>query len=339
MIGFAIAGAGYNALVYSSIISTVTLVLAGAAYRGSEFVLRPTLVEWRRITGFGSQIAFTSVLGHIGANINDLVVGKALGFTAVGMLSRAQGVMNLFHRDMMDAIRSVAYPAFAEASRSSADMENIHNRSITALTAVAWPFYGFFALYPLESLRFLFGPQWDKAAPLVPVFCAAGSVAVLWSLAMSMIVAMGRVKLATLSELIVQPIRIVLLIFVAFTYDNVMPFAFAVLGIYCFQLVNVYAIKQRVCPTQWKTLATGLMNSAVLTMLSLGPSYIIYRLLSSAGLKGDEFLMVPLLGMCVALSWALALRIIDHPTIHDELIPIRVKRVLLFPWKPQHSLH
>ncbi|MEQ8837797.1 MAG: oligosaccharide flippase family protein, partial [Lacipirellulaceae bacterium] len=147
----------YNALVYSSIISTVTLVLAGAVYRRSEFVLRPTLVEWRRITGFGSQVAFTNVLGHIAINMNDLVVGKALGFTAVGILSRAQGVMNLFHRDMMGAIKGVAYPAFAEASRRNADMEDIHNRSITALTAVAWPFYGFFALYPPGELAL---PVW-----------------------------------------------------------------------------------------------------------------------------------------------------------------------------------
>ena len=107
-------------------------------------------------------------------------------------------------------------------------MEDIHNRSITAVTAIAWPFYGFFALYPLESLRFLFGPQWDDAAPLVPIFCAAGAVAVVWSLGMNMITAMGKVKLATLSELIIQPLRIVILVLVALAFDEIMPLLFTV---------------------------------------------------------------------------------------------------------------
>lgn len=333
-IAFAIAGAGYNALVYSSIISTLTLVAAGAIYRGSEFVLRPTLVEWRRVTGFGSQVAFTNVLAHVAVNMNDLVVGKALGFTAVGILSRAQGVMNLFHRDMMEAIKGVAYPAFAEASRRNADMEDIHTRSITALTAIAWPFYGFFALYPLESLRFLFGPQWDEAAPLVPVFCAAGAVAVIWSLAMNMTIAMGRVKLATLSELIIQPLRIFVLVLVAVFFDEIMPFAIAFLGLYCFQLFNVYAIKQRVCPTRWRTLGNGLINSAVLTALSLTPSYIVYRFISDAVNETSVMLVLPALAICVAASWTVAIRLIGHPTLHDEMIPARLKRILLFPWKP-----
>ncbi len=333
-IAFAIAGAGYNALVYGSLISTFTLVMTGAIYRGSEFVLRPTLSEWRRVTGFGSQVVLTNVLSLIGANMNDLAVGKALGFTAVGMLSRAQGVMNLFHRDIMQSIQSVAYPAFADASRRNADMEDIHRRSVIALTAIGWPFYGFFALYPLESLRFLFGPQWDEAAPLVPVFCAAGAVAVIWNLGPNLFIAMGRVKLATLAGLIIQPLRIIVLIFVAATFDEIMPFAIALLCIHCIQLLSIYAIKQQVCPTRWKKLANGLVKSAVLTALSLAPSYIIYRFCLDAVSESNRMIVVPVLALCVALSWAVAIRLVGHPTVHDEMIPVSVKRILLFPWSP-----
>lgn len=331
-IGFALAGAGYNALVYSSILGTLVLVTAGAIYRGSEFVLRPTLSEWRRVTGFGSQVAFTNVLGHVAMNMNDLVVGKALDFAAVGVLSRAQGVMSLFHRDFLGAIIGVAYPAFADASRKNADMEAIHTRSITALTAIAWPFYGFFAIYPLESLRFLFGPQWDAAAPLVPVFCAAGAIAVVWSLALKMIMAMGHVKWATLAELIVQPLRIVVYLLVAVAFDELMPFALALFGIYCFHLINVYMIKERICPTRWPQLGSGLLTSAVLTVVSLAPSYLLYKALMALNL--DTEILLPSLAACVALSWLIGLRVLRHPALHDDMMPVSLKKILLFPWKP-----
>ncbi|MDY0222957.1 MAG: lipopolysaccharide biosynthesis protein [Desulfobacterium sp.] len=322
---FAASGAGYNALVYSSIASTLTIVMAGALFRRREFFLRPSLAGWQHVVKFGSQIAFTSVLTHVAVNINDLVVGRVLGFSAVGILSRAQGVMNIFHRDIMTAIRNVAYPGFSQAYRNGGDLESIHTRSVTALTAVAWPFYGFFALFPLESLRLLFGPQWDAAAPLVPVFCFAGAIAAIWSLGPNLIVAKGRVDLITRTEIIIQPFRILLLVVCAFFFDTLMPFALALLIIYSLHLFNFYWHKQKTLPTEWGSLFKGLRISGFLTMITLLPAVIVQLVLSVREIQVSEYFLVPCLAFLTLIVWISALRLTNHPSLYDPIFPESIR--------------
>jgi lipopolysaccharide exporter len=128
------------------------------------------------------------------------------------MISRAQGLMNLFHRDVMSAIRNVALPAYAQAHRQGEAMAAKFQHSLALVTVFAWPFYGLVSLYALEALRLLFGQQWDAAAPLVPIFCLAGAFGAVNSLVPSLLTAVNRIELLTTAELVVQPLRLGLVI-------------------------------------------------------------------------------------------------------------------------------
>lgn len=324
----AFLGFGYMSLVWSAIASTVTTCLAGLIYRRSEFWLRPTLKEWRRVFYFGSRVTFTNALTHIAININDLVISRVLGFSAVALLSRAQGVMNLFHRDVMSAIRNVAYPVFAQAHRQGSNLDQIHSRSVAAITAFAWPFYGFLAIYSLESLRLLFGPQWDAAAPLVPVFCLAGAIAALWSLALQAITAAGRIDLTTRAELMIQPLRILALAICALFFSTLMPYAVAFLVIYVLVLPIVYWHKQIVLPTDWVVLRAGLSASLKLTLFSLSAPLALKVVLMVNHLTIPEYVVVPLAGVLCAGGWLWAIRWFAHPVVSDPVVPERLRRFL-----------
>ncbi len=324
----AAAGFGFYSLVYSSLSSTATMLAAGAVYRRKEFWLKPSLAEARRVLGFGSQVAIVNILGQVAINLNGLVVGRALGFTAVGLLSRAQGVMNLFHRDIMASIRNVAYPAFAEAHRKGSNLDAIHSRSVTAVTAIAWPFYGFLSLYPQETLRLMFGPQWDSAVPLVPVLCLAGAVAALWSLTSNALTAVGRVDLATRAALIVQPVRIGLLVSCAMIADTLMPFAYTLLATYVFQVANGYWHKQQALPTDWDPLLRGVLASLTVTVVALTPAGIVRLLVDCSPPVVPEYVLVPACALLTLACWVVALRVLNHPTLRDPAIPYRIRKLL-----------
>jgi O-antigen/teichoic acid export membrane protein len=167
------------------------------------------------------------VITTISMDANDLVVGKVLGFEPVAMISRAQGLMNLFHRDVMGAIRNVALPAYAQAHRQGEEMASKFRHSLALVTVFAWPFYVLVSLYSLEALRLLFGPQWDAAAPLVPIFCLAGALGAINSLVPSLLTAVGRIELLTTAELVVQPLRLVLVLAAAVIWRSTEAVAFA----------------------------------------------------------------------------------------------------------------
>ncbi|MCB1997202.1 MAG: lipopolysaccharide biosynthesis protein [Rhodoferax sp.] len=324
------AGHGPASLAVGSVAGNLTTGFGAWWARGRPTPLRPGWSEWRAVLGFGGQSAVTGVVTTVAMDINDLVVGKVMGFAPVAILSRAQGLMNLFHRDVMVAVRNVAYPAYARTHREGGDVEAAHVTSVVMVTACAWPFYGFLALYPLDVLRLMFGPQWDAAAVLVPVFCLAGALAATSNLAMNALMAVGRIDLVTTTELVFQPLRAVVAVAAAVIFQSVLACALAYLLVFAVQPFAVYGMKQRALPTDFRRLFRGLGHSAAVAALSLAPVAVwrFWRPISEAGLS--LLLEIAALASATALCWLLVLQWLRHPIARDPAFHRVLRRLPAF---------
>ena len=327
-ISLASVGFGYLSLVWASIVSALVFCIGGTLWSRQRLWLKPSLVEWRGVLSFGSRVTFTNVLTQIAININDLVAGRVLGLSSLALLNRAQSIMNLFHRDVMGALQSVAYPVFARANREGRDVDEVHTRSVTAITAMAWPFYGFMALYPQEILRLLFGTQWDAAAPYVPYYCLAGAIAATWNLVSQLLTAIGRVDLATQAEMVIQPARIGTICLCALLFDNGMAFVLALVFIYAAHWPVVYFQKRRAMTTDWLRYMNGLLASAKLTVVALSLPVLIKILMPYGIVPISGATLLPVLAFMTLVSWVVGLRVLGHPLLHDPLVPDWVRRHL-----------
>lgn len=315
-VGLAFFGFGVISLAIGSVlVSAVTGIGAWLAH-GERRILLPAFSEWRRVTSFGAQSSLASVVTSVAMDINDLAVGKIMGFEPVAILSRAQGLMNIFHRDLMSAIRNVAYPAFAKAQREGQALEPVYVLSVTNVTVVAWPFYGFLSLYPHEILRLMFGTQWDAAAPLVPVFCLAGAVAATASLAASQIMAVGRVDLVTRLELAFQPLRAALIVVVALVFKSMMACALALVVAMLVQLPMIYYAKSRCIKNDFRGLFAGLGRSGLVALACLA----LPALLQASGMLKmyGPLVLAAAAPVCIG-TWVLALVLLRHPLASDPL--------------------
>lgn len=311
-------GQGVISLAIGSV--TVNVITGAGAWlaRSDRRLLLPSFSEWRRLLNFGAQSSVVGVVTSVSMDINDLAVGKIMGFEPVAILSRAQGLMNLFHRDLMSAIRNVAYPAYAKHSRDGAALEPQYVESVANVTVIAWPFYGFTSLFALEILRLMFGPQWDASAPLVPVFCFAGALAAASNLIASLILAVGRVDLVTRVELIFQPFRAVLIVAAALMFKSTMACAVALVLALMVQVPLLYRVKGRCLPNDYGALFGNLWASAKVSLLALA---LPAAFAVAAGLQRTQPLgVLHLLGaalVCVA-SWAAAMMWVRHPLSRDS---------------------
>ncbi|ODU10886.1 MAG: hypothetical protein ABS84_02715 [Rubrivivax sp. SCN 71-131] len=274
-VGLAWAGWGAFSMAVGAVATNASTGLGAWLVRRERRLLLPSFSEWRRVLGFSGQNVAANLVTTVSMDINDLAVGKILGFAPVAILSRAQGLMNLFHRDVMTAVRNVAFPAFARAHREGAAVDAHHTSSVTAVTACAWPFYGFVALFPLEILRLLFGDQWDSAVPLVPVFCLAGAIAVLANMVFPLIIAVGRIDLVTRAELLFQPARAALIVGAAVSYRSLMACALAYCAMWFIYVPLAYAVKQRCVRTHGRPLAAGCLRSAGVAAACLVPAALV----------------------------------------------------------------
>ena len=318
-VGLALAGVGVVSLAIGSVITNLVTGVGAWLASSQRQLLLPAFGQWRKVLSFGAQSSLSGVVTSVSMDINDLAVGKILGFEPVAVLSRAQGLMSIFHRDLMSAIRNVAYPAYALASREGRPMEPPYVASVTHVTAIGWPFYAFVSMFAHEVLRLLYGPQWDAAAPLVPVFCLAGAVAAIANLASSQILAVGRVDLLTKLELAFQPLRAVLIVVVALTFKTMLACAVALVVAYVIQLPMIYYAKGRCVTNDYRGLARGLRQSASVTIASMVlPALLAW---TAAEHRGDALGWVAF-GAAVALcplSWVLALVWLRHPLADDPV--------------------
>lgn len=317
--GTAYQGFGANSMAMGAVASNITTGIGAWLARSDRKLLLPNFIHWRSLLGFGARSSAASVVTAISMDINDLVLGKVLGFAPVAIISRAQGLMNLFHRDTMAAVRNVAFPAFAKAHRDGEALEERHIASVTAVTALAWPFYGFASLFSLEILRLMFGPQWDAAARLVPYFCLAGALAATSNLVLNAVLAVGRIDLVARAELIFQPVRAALIIFAALVFKSLFACTIAFLIAFALHPPFVYFIKQRCIPNEPRKLLRGLWSSAKVALWCLSPAAIVAARVANSGTGVATLLELVIAALLTTLAWPAAILLTRHPLAYDPI--------------------
>jgi lipopolysaccharide exporter len=326
-ISFAYSGFGQNSMAIGAVITNIVIGLGAWVARTDRKLFLPGFSEWRTLLKFGAQSSIASVVTSIAMDINDLVLGKILGFAPVAIMSRAQGLMYLFHRDIMSAIRNVAYPFFAKAHREGDSLEGRYITSVTAVTVIAWPFYGFSSLFALEIVRLMFGTQWDEAVILVPFFCLAGAFAATSNLIINAIMAVGRNDLVMKSELLFQPVRVALIVAAAMIFQSLLACTIAYLIAFVLHTPLMYIFKGRCIPNNFQSLLPNLLLSAKVTLMALA---IPVALAIHAGLDRNSpasfGTLIAASALC-AVSWLSALIMFKHPITTDPLFKRFISKI------------
>lgn len=327
------AGFGAPGLVVGSLVVSAVTGFVAWWLQGERRVLMPSFARWRDLMKFGAQSSTVGVITSVSMDINDLAVGRLMGFEPVALLSRAQGLMNLFHRDLMGAVRNVAYPAFAKAQREQQAMEPLYVQAVTNVTVLAWPFYGFVSIYALEALRLLFGPQWDAAAPLVPLFCLAGAFSAAGSLIGNLMVAMGRIDVLTRLEIVYQPLRALLIVAAAWYWREPWVCGAALAVALLLQVPLLYAAKGRFLPNDWASLRRNLSRSLAVTLLSLATPLAVSLVVRQPGQPLPWTWFALAICLCM-VSWVVAVVACCHPLAADPAFKKIMRKFLPARWQP-----
>ena len=328
-VGLAFFGVGANSMAIGSVVLSIATGIAAWVVRGDRCFLVPALSEWRSILNFGGQSSLVSIITTIAINANDLVVGKVLGFHSVAIISRAQGMMNLFHRDIMAGIHNVVLPAFSSACRRNENLDYQHSKSIGVLAAFAWPFYGLMSCYAFEFMRLLFGQQWDSAVILVPIFCFAGVFSVTNALIPSLLLATGNISIHTKIQFVLQTLRFIYIVIAAVVFESVVAFALAYLLSAMTASPMFFITKNRVLPTNYEVLKVFLIKSALVTVLTLIPPVVQLFL---TGFFRREPLSIEMYGpvlLASAFIWIISIKLFDHPIAHEKLYRLFENRLKL----------
>lgn len=201
-------GFGALSLAWANFAGILSFGVAANLMRPAGVPWTPRLKHMGTIMSFGGIASVGNAANQAGANIPDIVIGKVMSMAAVGYFSRATGLVQLFTRLITGALLPLVLPYFAEKRRDGADLAGPYLDSVELLTALAWPFFAALALLASPMIRTLYGDQWGASVPIARLLCLAGAIASIALFAAQVMVASGKVRNSTYSNLIAQPFRI-----------------------------------------------------------------------------------------------------------------------------------
>lgn len=216
---------GYMSLAWGSLAGVATQIVAVSIARPKESWLLPALRPSGRAWKYGIGLSVTHLIDAFAKNANDFIIPRQLGFDALGLFSKAVGLLDQFQTNVTSAIARVAMPTFAASLRSAKDIQGSYYQTISLYTGLAWPFYAVVAVAAPDIIRVLLGPQWTGASDVARILCAAYAIDSLWAFAPTVLAASGQVRRRLHIALIGTPFCLATLLIASFFDLRAIAFA------------------------------------------------------------------------------------------------------------------
>lgn len=311
-------GFSYLSLAWASLVSVATTFLLAQYFRPDETKVMPQIKDFKEILEFGGTVSLGAIIAELGKNAPELIIGKILDFSSVGIFNRGKGLVKLFQTTFLGAISPVIQSEFAEQYRNGRDVKQTYLKSVEYVTVITWPVYAFLAMFSKDIIIILFGDQWVDAAPLAIGFCIPAAIWSLFAFAPKLLIASGDagtiVKIFSLTEII----RVLFTLIGSLISLEFIVWSFSIVGLLSF-LIHSYYLKRyykidliQVLMVSHKSfwvsmLCIILLRIALIPLDGSDYSYIV-----------NMFFLVVVLGV----SWLIGIVLLNHP------IQIELKKII-----------
>lgn len=324
-LGLAWMGWSSMALAWAAVAQQGARALIGAWRSGWRLPFPLSLTGAGPIMRFGGGTSLLYVSGAIGTRTPELIIGRLLDFTAVGLFGRAASLAGQMVTLVSGAIGAVFYPAFARMRDRGDDLAEPYLRVVAGYSATTWPAMAFLAAASAPLVLMLYGPVWAGVAPLL-VWIALSEIAfTALPLHMEIPIILGRMR-TLLGLNILDTIASIGLLLVAATWSLEWAAASRVAyGIAWFALYA--AFMRRLVGFRWGPMLILYARSIAVSLATAAPLIAVYSLgVEPAGVD------LPLLAVCTAaggLCWLASLFLVRHPARHELLGMLETLRAAL----------
>ena len=296
-------------LLSTDIIMLLILLRLGAGYRPNLH-----LRQLREIAGF-SWRAFAAglLVNSISRNIDNVLVGRFQGATALAFYGLAYRLLLLPVQLATTSVGAVLFPAFSRLAHDVSALTAEMARATRALAALSLPGMALVAAAAPQLVLVIFGSQWEPAIPIVQVLAFAGAMQAIYRPSTSpLVLGVGRAKLL---------LRYAWLTTIVATVGIVAGLPFGPLGV----AVGYSAATALLVPIEWlirrRILGMTVRSQAALLLPGCHIAiWVAAAYLVVATIVTSHELVVLAVGVLAAgLTWAAVLRL-AHRSLLAELI-------------------
>ncbi len=192
---FAFRGFGVWSLVYAYLLKTIlymSMIWIFAGWR-PRFRFRPHLAA--EMFQFGKFIFLGSLLGFLRNNLDNFVVGKMIGLSALGYYAIAFNLAAFLSQHLITRMQGVFFPVFSKIQEDTEVLRRGFLKSFKMTSIVAIPFSLFLLIAGPNFLETVYGSKWAPAGPVLRILALAGLFRALGGIMSPVFLAKGRSRL------------------------------------------------------------------------------------------------------------------------------------------------
>jgi O-antigen/teichoic acid export membrane protein len=191
-IALAVAGYGAWAIIGQQVIAAVVTTALLWFLTGWTPSFTFSMASLRSMFRFSANVFSTRLLFYVNRNADNLLIGRVLGSTALGMYALAYNLMLVPSSRLTWPVTDVLFPAFSEIQDDARRVAQAWFRVTRAIGAVTVPaMLGLIVVAP-EFVVVVLGDKWSPAIPLVRLLAWVGLLQSLQGLNSSILLARDR---------------------------------------------------------------------------------------------------------------------------------------------------
>jgi PST family polysaccharide transporter len=192
LIFLALNGDGALAFAWSRVAAQV-ITGAFVVYAARPWYLpKWSKAQARVVLGFGLPLAGANLLNYLLLNADFAFIGSLLGPALLGIYTLAFSVASWSTAALASTINGVAMPALSALRTDPDKLKSTLSRWVRLVALVAFPVGALTMVLSTEIIRFLYGPQWTAAGPVLAILAVYGAVFAVSLLLSNLLVGVGR---------------------------------------------------------------------------------------------------------------------------------------------------
>jgi len=168
-IGAALGGLGAWSLILQANALSLTSMLAIwflSPWRPRMVFARGSL---HRMAGFSGNVLGSRFLDYGDRNADNLLVGRFLGATALGIYSIGYSIILVPFGRLVDPIRSLIIPAMATLQSDLVAMRKLWLRGLRSIASILFPAMAGVIVVCPDFVRVILGQRWAPATPIIQI--------------------------------------------------------------------------------------------------------------------------------------------------------------------------
>jgi O-antigen/teichoic acid export membrane protein len=210
----AYTGWGYWSIVYGGLIGDVLNSGTTLAVGGWKPSLRFSLAATKELFSFGTGVFVKRLVDYGSNNLDNLVVARMLGMSALGFYDKAFSLMKRALARVNTGGPTVSFRIFAIISEDPERFRAAYRRVVMTSTLVSYPVFACISMAASDLVIVMFGVRWKPTVLPFQILCLAADLRVSTEYAGSAAQAHGRIW----AQVWRQTVSVILLVLFVFLF-------------------------------------------------------------------------------------------------------------------------